>query len=97
MLTFGGVRLKFNRKNSELRTDNFTKMTVDTLLRLRDHRWMVPLAIEMPAELQNVPGAELDTVAAPFAAIFNDGDHPPGDLNLLGIKGYSPKCHSLCL
>ena len=72
-------------------------MAVDAFAWFDHRRRMVTLAVEPVGKLQDVLGAEFDTVATPLASIVDDVDLPPGDLDFLGVERDSLKCHDACL
>lgn len=72
-------------------------VAVDALAGFGDHRRVIALAVELVGKLEDVFGAERDAVAAAFAPVVDDAHRAPGDLDLLGVKRCSPKCHVACL
>lgn len=87
----------FNRIDRKLRTNNFAIMAVDTPFRLEDFGGVVAFFIEAGGKGQNIPGAELDTISAPFAAVFDDMYTSFGNLNGFRIQWNSPESHRLIL
>ena len=75
----------FNGKNSEFRADDFTVVTVNTVIWLFDRRRVISLAIEFSSKLKDILGAEFYTVTTPFASILQDMDNAFGDLNVICV------------
>jgi hypothetical protein len=68
-------------------------VAIDAPLGLQHFGRVVPFFIETGGKGQDVLGAELDTIAAPLAPIFDDVNHTLGNLNGLGIQWYAPELH----
>ena len=85
----------FHRKDGKFRTQQFTIMTIQTVVVL-DHWGMISLLVEFRREHQDLPGAELDTVATSLAAIGNDNHFSPGYRNIRRIQRLTPVFHKTC-
>jgi hypothetical protein len=89
------LRRSFEREDRKIGTDSLAIVTVDTQIGLLYRRRVVSFRVEPLGELENISWAIFDTVAAPFASVFYDIDHPFGNHDLFGIQGNAPEFHLL--
>ena len=71
-------------------------MAIYTAVDLQHFGGVIPLLVEPLGESQDVTGAKLDTISAPFAAVLDDMYDAFGDVDDMGIQGYAPELHGIC-
>lgn len=69
-------------------------MTVQTLAGFDDHRRMVAFFVEFLGKTQHFPGAEFNAVTAALAAIVDDMNLPPDNIDIARIQRLSPVFHN---
>jgi len=87
--------------NGKFRAQEFAIMTVQAPVGFHDHGRMVAFFVEFLGKTQHFPGAEFNAVPAALAAIFNDMDLAPDNIDLARVQGLPPVFHKhtfiLCL
>jgi hypothetical protein len=84
------------RINGEFRADDFTIVAIHTAVGLQHLGGVISFLVEPFGESQDVAGAKLDTISAPFAPVLYDMNDAFGDVDDLGIQGYAPELHGAC-
>ena len=69
---------RFHGEYGKLRTDDLTIMAVHALASFLHKRGVIAFFVEIIRQFKNVPGAELDAIAASFTAIIEDMNLPLG-------------------
>ena len=87
------VVCSFYRIDGKFRADDFAIVAIDAVIRLKGFRRVVPFLVETGGKGQNAPGAEFDTVAAPFAAVIDDKNISSCNVDNIGIKRNTPEFH----
>ena len=72
-------------------------MAVDAVVRFAGLRRVIPFFVKAVGEGEHVHRTEFDAVATTFAPVFNNRHQAFGDVDLLGVQGLSPECHSCFL
>jgi hypothetical protein len=83
----------FNRKDGKFRTNDLAVMAIDAPLRLEEFGRVITLFVVMPGKGQNLAGAELDAISATLAALFENVDRAPGNVNRFRIQWNAPELH----
>jgi len=68
-------------------------MAIYAFIGFLDGGGMVPFVVVPGGKFQDIPRAELYTISTSLAALFENEDHAPGNLNLVTVKWNSPECH----
>ena len=74
--------MDFYRVNSKFRTYNFTIMAIYAIIHFLDKRGMITLLIKFFRELEDLLGAEFNTIPTPFAPVFEDMHNTLRNLDL---------------
>lgn len=85
---FGDIDRKF-------RTEGLTEMTAHAAIRFFKDRVVVAFDIKFGRHGQYVARAIFDAEFTTLAAIFNDNYVALADMNFVGVKGRSPKVHTI--
>jgi hypothetical protein len=94
---FGLLIFLLNDKYCEIWTQHLAELTVNAGFLVLDARRMIALGVELLCHLQNILGTILHAEPAPLAAILDDVNLPPRDLDLIAVQGPPPVFHLLPL
>jgi hypothetical protein len=82
-----------NRIDGELRTDDFTIVTVDASLGVQHLGGMISFFIILRGEGQDIAGAKLNAITASLASFDEDVNDAPSDIDHRCIQRYAPEIH----